>query len=105
MTLDELAVYLRSRDDFLVVSHDGPDADGIGASYALVSALLTLGKRAVAAVADALPPKFSFIDQAGLFVSLAAGDLPFKPQVAIVVDTHDLSYVSARVEALLAWAA
>ncbi len=101
MTLDELAEFLASRDDFVVVSHDGPDADGIGAAYALVTALELLGKRAVAAVSDALPAKFRFIDRRGLFRSLAAGGLDFRPKVAVVVDTHDFSYVGSRVEALL----
>jgi phosphoesterase RecJ-like protein len=101
MTLDDLAAYFQAHDDFVVVSHEGPDADGIGAAYALVIALESIGKRAAAVVPDALPPKFRFIDRRGLFMSLAAGDLPFSPRVIVIVDTHDLSYVGARVEALL----
>jgi phosphoesterase RecJ-like protein len=104
MTLDDAAEYFKAHDDYVVVSHDGPDADGIGSAYALVSALQALGKRAAAAASDALPPKFRFIDARGVFHSLAAGDLPFPPRTAVVVDTHDLSYVGARVEALLSLA-
>ena len=107
MKLDDLAEYFKTRDDFIVVSHEGPDADGIGAAYALVSALRILGKRAAAAAAEAISPKFAFIDRSGLFLSLASAPspaqaLPFAPRVAVVVDTHDLAYVGSRVEALLA---
>jgi len=102
MTLDDLAEYLSAHDDYVVVSHDGPDADGIGAAYALVFALRALGKRATAAVSDSLPAKFRFIDKQGVFESLAAGELSLRPRTAVVVDTHDLSYLGARVESLLA---
>lgn len=101
MTLDDTAEYFKVHDDYLVVSHDGPDADGLGAAYALTIALQAIGKRAVAAVPGAMPPKFRFIDRRGLFLSLAATDPPFQPRVVVVVDTHDLSYVGAKVEAVL----
>jgi phosphoesterase RecJ-like protein len=105
MTLDNLAEYLRTHDDYAIISHDGPDADGLGAAYALALALSALGKRAVAAVPDRLPPKFGFIDRRGLFKSLAEeGSLgfPASEATAIIVDTHDMGYLGERSSALVA---
>jgi len=108
MTIDGLAEYLEAHDDYIVVSHDSPDADGLGAAYALVLALQATGKRAAAAVADYVPPKYRFIDRRSLFVSIGGHPpLPFGPGGAtvIVVDTHDLHYVGSQVERLIGAAA
>jgi bifunctional oligoribonuclease and PAP phosphatase NrnA len=104
MTLESLAERLRAGDDYVLVSHDGPDADGIGATYALTLALRSLGKRAVAAVSDRVPGKSRFIDRRGLFVSLGEeGSLGFAAEDAfpIVLDTHDMGYIGERAAALL----
>ena len=70
--------FIKDRDNYIIVSHDGPDADGLGAAYALALALGPLGKRPIAAVSERIPPKFAFIDRRGLFTSLAEpGSLPF----------------------------
>lgn len=105
MTIAEMAAYLKARDRYVVLSHDGPDADGLGAAYALSLALRAIGKEAVPVVADRLPPKFRFIDQRDAFRSLKGGAaLPFeaKDSVPVVVDTHDLDYLGSASEALLA---
>jgi bifunctional oligoribonuclease and PAP phosphatase NrnA len=105
MTIEEMAAYLEARDRYVILSHDGPDADGLGAAYALCLALRALGKEAVPVVADRITPKFRFIDQRDLFRSLKDGPaLPFdaKDSVPVVVDTHDLDYLGAASEALLA---
>lgn len=101
MTLDNAAEYLLANDSYIVASHDGPDADGLGAAYALVLALRSLGKRAFATVPAAIPAKYRFVDKADLFVSLAtAAPLPVKPEdsILIVVDTHDMSYLGEAAE-------
>lgn len=95
MTLDSLAAYLKAHDNYVILTHDGPDADGLGAAYALAITLAALGKRAVAAVADKVPGKFRFIDRRGLFTSLASDKPPFALSdcTPIVVDTHDMGYL------------
>jgi phosphoesterase RecJ-like protein len=108
MTQGSLVEYLKEHDDYVIVSHDGPDADGLGAAYALALALQALGKRAVPAVADKVPHKFSFIDRRGLFRSLAGGgNLPFGPleSTPIIVDTHDRGYLGKASAELIAGAA
>jgi bifunctional oligoribonuclease and PAP phosphatase NrnA len=105
MTIQEMAAYLKSRDRYVILSHDGPDADGLGAAYALCLALRAVGKEAVPVVADRITPKFGFIDQRDLFRSLKEGPkLGFDPSdsVPVVVDTHDLDYLGAASESLLA---
>ncbi len=104
MTIPEMASYLRDRDRYVIMSHDDPDADGLGAAYALALALIAIGKEAIPVVADKLPSKFRFIDQRGLFRSLKGAEgLPFEAcdSSPIVVDTHDLGYLGAASESFL----
>jgi bifunctional oligoribonuclease and PAP phosphatase NrnA len=105
MTLDNLAEQLKEHDNYVIVSHDGPDADGLGAAYALALGLSALGKRALPAVADKVPPKFHYIDRRSLFKSLAQQDcLPFPTEAAtpIIVDTHDMGYLGKSSSELVA---
>jgi phosphoesterase RecJ-like protein len=105
MTIGEMASYLREGDRYVIMSHDGPDADGLGAAYALALALTAIGKKAIPVVADRLPVKFRFIDQRGIFRSLKdPTPLPFeaKDSSPIVVDTHDLDYLGTSAETYLA---
>jgi phosphoesterase RecJ-like protein len=105
MTLHDAAAFLRANDDYIIVSHDGPDADGLGAAYALTLALRSVGKKAWPVLAELPPAKFRFIDQAGLFLAYEAeADLPHPPEDAsfVVVDTHDLGYLGTRFESLVA---
>jgi bifunctional oligoribonuclease and PAP phosphatase NrnA len=103
MTLDGMAEYLRDHDQYVLLSHDGPDADGLGAAYCLALALSAIGKSVFIAVSGRVPPKFRFIDQRGLVRSLtseAANEeavLPFPSSEAtpVVVDTHDIAYLGA----------
>ena len=104
MTLDELTDYFLANDCYIVASHDGPDADGLGAVYALVLALRSVGKRAVPAIADRIPAKYRFIDQAGIFVPVSASAWPpFDPaeSTLVVVDTHDFTYLGSSGDKLL----
>jgi bifunctional oligoribonuclease and PAP phosphatase NrnA len=104
MTLDGMAAYLKEHDDYVIVSHEGPDADGLGAAYALALVLSAIGKTAIAAVPGKLPSKFRFIDRRGLFRPLVAGEeLPFPASEAtpIIVDTHDMGYLGQESAAIV----
>jgi bifunctional oligoribonuclease and PAP phosphatase NrnA len=105
MTIDGAVELFRGQESFAILSHDGPDADGVGAGYALALALAALGKKACALVSDGIPPKFRFIDRRGLFLSLAEGEptrtvdgRPFDlaESTAVLVDTRDIAYMGAR---------
>jgi bifunctional oligoribonuclease and PAP phosphatase NrnA len=112
MTLDAMVEYLRKHDDYILLSHDGPDADGLGAAYCLALALTAIGKKTIVAVSGQIPPKFRFIDQrnlvhslseAGLLSGTSAGELPFPASDAtpVVLDTHDAAYLGASSAALI----
>jgi phosphoesterase RecJ-like protein len=107
MTIEGAAAFLREHDQYVIISHDGPDADGLGAAYALASALIALGKRAVPAVGGSLSAKYGYIDRRGLFANLASsapgGGLPFPlgEAITIIVDTHDLDYLGAESAAVV----
>jgi Exopolyphosphatase-related proteins len=101
MTLDGMAEYLRDHDDYVLLSHDGPDADGLGAAYSLAIALGAIGKSAFIATSGQIPAKFRFIDQRGIIHGLVPGAvweaLPFSAEAItpIVVDTHDTAYLGS----------
>jgi bifunctional oligoribonuclease and PAP phosphatase NrnA len=107
MTIDGAAAFLREHDQYVIISHDGPDADGLGAAYALASTLIAIGKRAVPAVGGKLSDKYCYIDRRGLFANLASSapgeGLPFPPgeAISIIVDTHDLDYLGAESAAVV----
>jgi len=118
MTIQGMADYLRAHDDYVIISHDGPDADGLGAAYALAITLGALGKRATPAIGGKLSAKYGFMDRRGLFRVLGeeaesptaegghprgepAGDgggpLPAAGRrTSIIVDTHDLNYLGVE---------
>ncbi|MHB8757452.1 MAG: DHH family phosphoesterase, partial [Bacillota bacterium] len=52
---------LRTGRRFLIVLHENPDGDSLGASFGLALALGSLGKEVVVAGGDALPPAYAFL--------------------------------------------
>lgn len=107
MTLEEAAAFLKANDDFIIVSHDGPDADGLGAAYALTLALRSLGKRAWPILTGRTSPKYDYLDSQKVFVSISSeADLPVPVEAGsfIVVDTHDLGYLGTKSEDIVAQA-
>lgn len=103
MRLEDAARIIRGAEHILLTSHEGPDADGLGAAYALHRGLSALGKPCSALLNGGVPAKFRFIDKAGVFASLAElQDPPFPVGEAllVVVDTQDLGYTGSRMEAL-----
>lgn len=104
MTLEQAAGYIRSFDSFVLASHDGPDADGLGAAYALTLMLEGLGKEARLVLFERPSPKLSFIDRRGWFSRLQESpELPYPAErcCAIILDTHDFAYLGSRMEALV----
>lgn len=108
MDLDGLAAFVRDNDSFFIVSHDSPDADGLGAQYALARGLETLGKRAIAVNSASYSPRYAFIDKGSrirswvpdILVGIDPGDF-----TVIVVDTHDIGFIGALADVLLPRAA
>jgi len=108
MTLEQVAGLVRRFEHFVLASHDGPDADGLGAAYALALTLEGIGKEACLLLTEPAPAKLAFIDRRGYFARIHEGDrLPYDPAstCAIIVDTHDFDYLGPRMEGLVRQAA
>ncbi len=104
MNLDEAAAFFKENDDFILTSHVSPDADGLGAQYALLSGLRACGKRARAINADAYSQKYTFIDEKGIIESLAASNLTeidISMHTVILLDTNDIQFAGEMAETVL----
>ncbi len=104
MNLDEAAAFFKENNDFLLTSHVSPDADGLGAEYALLSGLLACGKRARAVNADSYSQKYSFIDEKGIIESLAASNLAgmdISEQTVILIDTNDIQFAGEMADIVI----
>ncbi len=69
---------------FLITSHRRPDGDAVGSQLALAGILQGLGKETVIQNEDPVPENFSFLP--GAETILPFGELPFSPEVAVVID-------------------
>lgn len=78
----EAAALLCERNGFVVFTHANPDGDTIGSAAALVYALRSRGKRAVAFCPDIIPEKLSFLDKNGVFVY----EMPQYAETTVAVD-------------------
>ena len=95
MTLDEAAEAFRAGDGFMLTTHASPDADGLGAQYALRLGLAALGKRVRAVNASACPSRFAFIDERQVIEALSpseAARFSDGPLTLVLLDTNDIGY-------------
>lgn len=67
---EELINFLKSEDDFLILTHVSPDADGIGSSVALSFLLDSLGKRSSLADKETVPLYCEFLPGKERFTTL-----------------------------------
>lgn len=82
----------RSAGSFLIVTHARPDGDGLGSMAALARSARAAGKKAVALVPDAVPPRYAFLfadsppGEAAQFDALAD-----EADLIVIVDTCALA--------------
>lgn len=76
------AELLLEQDNILILTHKSPDGDTIGSGYALLRALLKLGKTARVACQDEFAQKFSY-----LYEDIQS--LDFEPSCVVCVDVAD----------------
>jgi len=108
MTIAETAAFLAEGDHFILTSHSMPDADGLGAEYALVRALRTLGKDVRAINADHYTESYRFIDQHLIIESLCAADLDdaaIRRATVVLIDTNDIQYTGDIADSIITRAA
>ena len=82
MELREAAALLKAADDILILSHQYPDGDTLGAAAALCRALQKLGKRARCDCADEICPKYRYLFE-------GVEPQQFQPKMVVAVDVAD----------------
>lgn len=108
MTIAETAAFLAAEDHYILTSHSMPDADGLGAEYALVRALRTLGKDVRAINADHYTDSYRFIDQTGIIESLGTvelDDAAIRRATVVLMDTNDIQYTGEMADSIITRAA
>ena len=82
INLEETAEFLKNCDNAIIITHQSPDGDCIGAGFALKDILSELGKKSRVVCSDEFPPRYDFLTSTG------AGD-DFEPDTIIAVDIAD----------------
>lgn len=85
--IDELAQWLRERDQIAILTHVHPDGDALGSTSAICMALKKLGKQAVCVCDDPVPSNLTFLPVS----AVSPENLPFAPQWALLCDAGDAS--------------
>lgn len=80
--LSEAVEFLKGCEDAVIITHQSPDGDCIGAGFALKDLLEALGKRSRVLCSDEFPKRYDFM------TSVGSGE-EFEPKTVIAVDIAD----------------
>lgn len=80
--LSEAVEFLKGCEDAVILTHQSPDGDCIGAGFALKDLLEALGKRSRVLCSDEFPKRYDFMTSVG-------SDEEFEPKTVIAVDIAD----------------
>lgn len=80
--LSEAVEFLKGCEDAVILTHQSPDGDCIGAGFALNDLLEALGKRSRVLCSDEFPKRYDFM------TSVGSGE-EFEPKTVIAVDIAD----------------
>jgi phosphoesterase RecJ-like protein len=108
MTIAEIASFLSNGDNYIITSHESPDADGLGAEYALSRALTAMGKRIRIINAERHSESYDFIDKKKIVEWLPEAQLDpttLATSTVILMDTNDVEYTGAIADAIVSKAA
>jgi phosphoesterase RecJ-like protein len=89
--------FINNHSAFVLTTHDGPDADGLGAEITLAHVLEKLRKEVRIINASAVPDRFRFMDPSGLCGAWDPEkhrDIP-KNSVLLILDTSDEFHTGA----------
>ncbi len=86
ITINGICKNLVRHDNFLVFTHENPDADTIGSCFALVNTLRQLGKRAYPACGDKIPASLIFMTEEKREFYIENVPADFTPSYYISVD-------------------
>ena len=87
-TTEEMAGWLRERDDFVILGHIHPDGDAAGATLGLWHVLTGMGKRAVVCLPGGMTQIYADLPGAQAIRDTGVA-LPFVPRTALAVDVSD----------------
>lgn len=86
ITIHGICKNLMRHDNFLVFTHENPDADTIGSCFALVNTLRQLGKKAYPACCDKIPASLAFMTDGEREFHIENAPETFTPEYYISVD-------------------
>ena len=86
ITIHGICKNLMRNDNFLVFTHENPDADTIGSCFALVATLRMLGKKAYPACCDRIPASLAFMTDGEREFHIENAPADFTPEYYISVD-------------------
>lgn len=85
INVEKCAKILKEKDNILILTHAHPDGDTLGSGFALMRALLKLGKKAKVICADEIPHKYDY-----LYSDIQVPDFNEEYIVAVDVATENL---------------
>ncbi|AEJ19286.1 DHH family phosphoesterase [Gracilinema caldarium] len=90
-TVRDILGFINTYDSFIITTHTGPDADGIGAEIIMYHLLKTMQKRVHVINADPVPIRFAFLDPDGIIEHWDSSRHFHLPELGgiIIVDTSD----------------
>lgn len=91
LNLEQLCLYLKEHDDYIILTHISPDGDTLGSAYALALGLLSMGKRAFVVCNDEIPHKYDYFVKAAELKS-------FDYKTIIAVDVADAKLLGSLYE-------
>ena len=91
LNLEQLCLYLKEHDDYIILTHISPDGDTLGSAYALALGLLSIGKRAFVVCNDEIPHKYDYFVKAAELKS-------FEYKTIIAVDVADAKLLGSLYE-------
>ncbi len=94
------AKLLKEHDNFVILTHDFPDADGIGAAYALYTILEKMGKTVQVCIPSSGINRFGFLDRRKIFHASPVLENPVNC-VPIILDTNEKGNLDPYAECLL----
>lgn len=91
LDLSGVCSYLKTHDDYIILTHISPDGDTLGSAYALSLALTSIGKRAFVVCSDEIPKKYDYFVKAASLKS-------FDYKTIIAVDVADAKLLGSLYE-------
>ncbi len=89
ISLNEVAAFLKSHDNYTILTHGHPDGDTLGSGYSICLMLRALGKKANVINNDEIPRKFNY---------LVTDKQSFEEQTVISVDIADANLMGSKIQ-------